>query len=278
MDIINYRTSRDKKANTIPLSGSSGEFSSSLGEAFVASSPPIFQKSALQYKATDYQLILADAGKTTVFDGVDLTCTAAVVDADSHESIFMVQNNNATDLTIVGVQELTSLKENEGVVLIADNVKSETRAMSTVSAAEASLLPFPPIAENFLQVNPEGTEWLNKTASEMIPALGVVGAIKKEFSKDTASGTVLATLPADTLIDIVQVRIGTMYDSVAPNMQIGTDANHTLLMDIPTSSMKEAQITKTISMVKLDVETEIKMFQDTDGATDGTGTILITYN
>ncbi|MEA2037048.1 MAG: hypothetical protein U9O94_06040 [Nanoarchaeota archaeon] len=106
---------------------------------------------------------------------------------------------------------------------------------------------------------------------------GLLKVLKREFSKDTPNGTELVTIPADSVVKATQIRIGTIYDSVAPNIQIGTDADHSLLMDMPTAFLKEAQAYKTVNMLEIGNETIIKFFQDIDGATDGTGTLLISY-
>lgn len=98
---------------------------------FAGAASHSFEESTLQAKTANYTLVDADKGKTTVFNGNSLTCTAPVIDAASHGQVFFVQNINASALTVSGVVGLTSLAENESAILIVDNTNSEVRTLST---------------------------------------------------------------------------------------------------------------------------------------------------
>lgn len=90
-----------------------------------------FTDSTLQVKTANYQFVDADKGKTTVFNGNNLTCTAPVVDAASHGQVFHVMNINANTLYIANVTGLTILAENESATFIVDNTNSEARVLNS---------------------------------------------------------------------------------------------------------------------------------------------------
>lgn len=99
-----------------------------------------FEESTLVAKTANYTLLTADKGKTTVFNGSSLTCTAPTATAALDGKIFNIQNINASALTVSGVQGLTSLAENESAILIVDNTNSEVRLLASTTGGDLELI------------------------------------------------------------------------------------------------------------------------------------------